>query len=373
MREPSAESRQGPTVSSNPSSAAGPARVRTARGPKIFASDGGHVLPHEHIVVDARVWWEGPGDWDELDPGDDAHLDAARIARLPQAVVRENMVLSDWYVSAQELRLARVAGCQLVTDLTVRGLDPHPALAARAAELAGLDIVLGVGRYLDPTLSEEERAKTTEQLVDEWTTQMEEGDEGLLPGIIGEIGTSETITHAEATSLRAAARLQIASGLPVNVHVHPYARQAVAAIKLLDQEAADLSRVAISHCDGDLDLKWLRQLLDMGVYVEMDQFGTGPDRLIGGSGYPSDKERVEAVVALCQEGFAKRLLLSHDICHRNSLHRYGGWGYDHIPRTVVPLLRERLGNELAKQLTSTNALRLLDWKRPGDDLPDPAR
>lgn len=348
------------------------ARVRTARGPKMLTSDGGHVLPHEHIVVDARVWWEGPGDWDDLDPRDDAYLDAARIARLPQAVVRENMVLSDWYVAAQELRLARVAGCQLVTDLTVYGLDPHPTLAVRAAELAGLDVVLGVGRYLDPTLGDEDRAKPPEQLVDEWTAQIEEGDEGLLPGVIGEIGTSESITSAEATSLRAAARLQMASGLPINVHVHPYARQAVIAIKLLDQEGADLSRVAISHCDGDLDLKWLRQLLDMGVYVEMDQFGTGPNRLIGGSGYPSDKERVEAIVDLCEQGFSTRLLLSHDICHRNSLHRYGGWGYDHLLRTVVPILRERLGNDLVKHLTSSNALSLLDWKRPLQDLPGPA-
>jgi len=330
----------------------------------MFTSDGGYVLPHEHIVLDARVWWEGPGDWNDLDPLDGAGLDTARIARFPQAVVRENMVLSDWYVAAQELRLARAAGCQLVADLTVHGLDPHRTLAVRAADLAGLDVVLGVGRYLDPTLSDQDRATTPEQLVDEWIAQVEEGWEGLLPGIIGEIGTSETITPSEETSLRAAARVQLASGLAINVHVHPYARQALAAIRLLDQEGADLARVAISHCDGDLDLDWLRRLLATGVYVEMDMFGTGPERIVAGRGYPSDSERVETAVALCAEGFSTRLLFSHDICHRNSLHRNGGWGYDHIPRTIVPALRERLGDPLAEQLTSLNALRLLDWRGP---------
>lgn len=341
-----------------------PVRVRTAHGPKPFSSEGGYVLPHEHIVVDVRVWWEGPGNWDDLDAPDDAYLDTDRIARLPQAVVRENMVLSDWYVAAQELRLARAAGCQLLADLTVHGLNPHRTLAVRAADLAGLDVVLGVGRYLDPTLSVEERAKTPEQLVDEWTAEVQEGFNGLLPGIIGEIGTSETITPAEEASLRGAARVQLDTGLPVNVHVHPYARQALAAIALLDQAGADLSRVAISHCDGDLDLNWLRRVLATGVHVEMDMFGTGPDRLVAGRGYPSDQERVDALIQLCEEGFSTRLLLSHDICHRNSLHRYGGWGYDHIPHKIVPMLREHFDDRLTEELTSLNALHLLDWKEP---------
>lgn len=322
------------------------------------------MLPHEHIIVDVRVWWEGPGDWDELDPLADAAHDHEQIARLPQAIIRENMVLSDWYLAAQELRCARAAGTQLVVDLTVHGLDPQRALAVRAAELAGLDVVLGIGRYLDPTLSDDDRAKSAEQLVDEWTACVEEGFDGggLVPGIIGEIGTSEAITPAEEASLRAAARLQTALGLPVNVHVHPYARQALTAVRLLEQEGADLSRVAISHCDGDLDLRWLRQVLDTGVLVEMDMFGTGPARLVAGRGYPSDEDRVNALVRLCEQGFSTRLLLSHDICHRNSLHRYGGWGYDHIARNIVPVLRKRLDDEITEELTVLNPLRLLDWK-----------
>lgn len=344
------------------------ARVRTAHGPKTFSADGGIVLPHEHIVVDVRVWWEGPGDWDEFDELDEARGDADQIARLPQAVLRENMILSDWYVAAQELRLARLAECQLIVDLTVQGIDPQRALAVRAADLAALDAVLGLGRYLDATMSGEERAKSAGQLVDEWTRHFEEGFDGLLPGIIGEIGTSETITTAEEASLRAAARLQLASGLPINVHVHPYARQALAAIRLLDQEGADLSRVAISHCDGDLDMGWLQKLLDTGVYVEMDMFGTGPQRLVAGRGYPSDEERVETLVDLCEHGFSARLLLSHDICHRNSLHRYGGWGYDHIGRTIVPKLHARLDGPATTQLTTLNALHLLDWKEPTSGL-----
>lgn len=338
--------------------------VRTAYGPKTLSSDGGAVLPHEHVMVDARVWWEGPGDWFALDPPGEAQRDHERIAHEPQAVIRENMVLSDWYLAAQELRLARDSNCQLVTDLTVQGLDPQHQLAVRAADLAGLDVVLGIGRYLESTLDETERAKPVGQVADEWLSTVHTGFDGLLPGIIGEIGTSETITSTEEISLRAAAQVQKSCGLPINVHVHPYTRQALAAIAVLEAEGADLSRVAISHCDGDLDLAWLRQLLTTGVHVEMDMFGTGPERLVAGRGYPSDDQRVTALVELCEQGFSAQLLLSHDICHRNSLHRHGGWGYDHISRVIVPKLSEHLDDDAVRQLTSENALRLLDWKGP---------
>lgn len=339
--------------------------VQTVHGARRFNPSGGLVLPHEHILCDSRVWWEGKGDWREFDdPAVVAGTSWSELARLPQALTRENMLLSDWYLGAQELRLARESGAQLVVDLTVLGSGPNAEISVRAADLAGIGLVTSVGRYLHDTLPESERSLPAEGLVDRWVGQISEGVQGFLPGIIGEIGTSETITSAEVNSLKAAARTQQLTGLPVNVHVHPYARRALDAIAILDQEGADLSRVGISHLDCDLDIEQLVRILHTGVYIEMDNFGTGRQRLVLDSGYPDDSERLDAIEELCSRGYDDRLLLSHDINHRNSLASNGGWGYRHIGTEIFPQLVERLGAELARQLVADNPLSYLSVRTP---------
>ena len=177
--------------------------VRTSSGDREFVPGGGHVLPHEHIAIDLRVWWEGDGEWDDLD----SQFDGLTPDRLfdhrhrPQGTSRENMVLSDWYLSAKELRKAVDVGCQLLVDQTTTGLSPQPEWATKAAEVAALPIVLSVGRYIQPALSAEECEKKVGTLVKEWTTLTKLGGPHIPRGIIGEIGTSERIRVAEHTSL----------------------------------------------------------------------------------------------------------------------------------------------------------------------------
>jgi phosphotriesterase-related protein len=225
--------------------------------------------------------------------------------------------------------------------------------------------VIGVGRYLAPTFTEAELTASVDELVDRWTEQAETGIDGLLPGVIGEIGTSPELADEEVVSLRAAARVQDRTELPINVHVHPYARRALDVLRILDAEGADLTRVALSHCDGEMDVDWLLGLLRSGCYVEMDQLGTGPERLIQGRGYPSDAERIAGIAALCDNGYADRILLSHDICMRNSLRRFGGHGYAHLGRTFAPQLARAIGQDLAFRITNTNPLAFLHWDTAG--------
>jgi len=337
-------------------------RVITANGPKVFSDSSGYVLPHEHILLDMRVWWEGAGAWSELDEADESvgveALD--RLRRRPVGTLRENLVLSDWYLAAKELRVARDTGCELVVDLTTNGLDPVPRLARKAADLAGVDLVVPVGNYLSEALSASERDRTVEELEHDWLESIETGVDGCSVGIIGEIGTGAEVTPPERRSLQAAARTQIRSGLAINVHLHPYARRGLEVLEILEQAGADLTRVALSHCDGEVDVAWLTELLRRGCYVEFDLFGTNPEWEIAGKGFASDAQRVDALEELCSAGYEDRLLMSHDICMRNSLRRYGGWGYAHLATRVFEVLDERLGQSIRRRLSASNPLRLIE-------------
>jgi phosphotriesterase-related protein len=335
--------------------------IRTAYGPKEFRASAGAVLPHEHIVIDSRVWWEGQGDWRQFD--DEDALRAATpeaLAEYPQATIRENMLLSDWFLSAKELRAARDAGTQLVVDLTVLGSGPDTRSALRAADTAEMDVVVSVGRYLHDAVPVSEHEVGEDELVERWMRQIADGVDGYLPGIIGEIGTSAVIEDDEWVSLRAAARTQARTGLPMNIHVHPYARQAVNAVTIAANAGADLGKLAVSHLDCDLNIEELRTLLALGVYVEFDNFGTSRHRKVDGRGYPDDAERLDMIEELIDLGHQSHILLSHDINHRNSLRANGGWGYAHIAEHIVPQLTERFGERIARELTAENPLRFLE-------------
>lgn len=340
--------------------------VRTAWGPARMDPENGYCLPHEHVISDLRAWWDGAGDGRTMDVSDPvtsiANVDPLR--RRPHGISRENMVLADWVVAAKELGMAAGGGCQLVVDLTGTGLDPMPSVARRAADAAGLALVIAAGHYLDDAVEESIRGASVDKLLARLLRQVDDGVDGCMVGIIGEIGTSANVTDFERRSLTAAALAQQATGLPVNVHLHPYARRAHEVLDVLSSAGADLTKIALSHCDGEMDLDWLTSMLDRGPYVEFDLFGTGPEWTIAGRGFASDSQRVRMITLLCERGWSSRLLLSHDICTRNALHRFGGWGYDHLQEHIFPLLDDAVGVDVRARLTQRNPLDFLATVQP---------
>lgn len=336
-------------------------RVITSEGPRLLNPEDGHVLPHEHVIIDMRVYWEGEGAWNELDAlGRGLTLETQYAHRhLPQGTSRDNLVMSDWFVAAQELREARDLGCQLVVDLTTHGLDPQPSVAMRGFRLAGMPAVLSVGRYLGHAFGEEQSRLSADELACGWLDEARQGIDGFAVGMIGEIGTSAVISEIEESSLRAAASVQAETGLPMNIHVDPFGRQGHRVLDILESEGAAIDKVALSHCDGDIDIEFLASLAERGAYVEFDLFGTNPEWKIMGRGFNSDDERIVAITRLVELGHAERLLMSHDICMKNSLFSNGGWGFGHLGRSILPRLDELVGQDMRVLLSATNPLRHL--------------
>jgi phosphotriesterase-related protein len=56
---------------------------------------------------------------------------------------------------------------------------------------------------------------------------------------------------------------------------------------------------------------------------------------------PSDAERMRQILWLVGEGHGRQVLMAHDICFKVRLVRYGGHGWAHILRRIVPRLRKK--------------------------------
>ena len=54
---------------------------------------------------------------------------------------------------------------------------------------------------------------------------------------------------------------------------------------------------------------------------------------------PSDGQRLDQLQHLIAAGLGAHILVAQDICQKHRLCAYGGHGYEHIPRQIVPRMR----------------------------------
>ena len=186
--------------------------------------------------------------------------------------------------------------------------------------------------------------RTVDQIADEMIRDISEGVDGtdVRAGIIGEIGTSHPVADNEKKVLRAAAHAQKTTGVALNVHVNWRGKHGIEAIRLLESEGVDPARIILSHQDEmeKPSLEAYRAIAERGAYIEFDCFGEEDYADEWGYVHPRDLQRIEWVKRIIDAGYIDNLLISQDVCYKTYMREYGGYGYDHILRTLVPLFRQ---------------------------------
>ena len=105
--------------------------------------------------------------------------------------------------------------------------------------------------------------------------------------------------------------------------------------------------------------------MKLGVYIEFDNFGKefyfeAQDGAFAGGPFATDVERVRTLKQLVEDGYVNQLLIANDVCLKASLHKYGGWGYDHIFQNIVPMMRqEHIAPGHIRQIVDLNPILFL--------------
>ena len=242
------------------------------------------------------------------------------------------------------------------------GRDPE-RLAQVAAEL-GLDIVYGCGRYIAESRPGDVPDEPAESYRDEILAEFE--DSARRPSVIGEIGTGDPIEPVERVSLRGAAMAQAELGVPLYVHLHPWARHGHEALDIVESAGGDLERTVLCHLDPQIPggLAYHAELCERGATIGFDIWGDEFDH--GAVAMPTDEERLSATLELIALGHGDRLVHAHDVCTKTQLRRWGGAGFDHLPRTVAPRMRAAgLDDEEVHRQLAGNVTALLGGGGPG--------
>jgi phosphotriesterase-related protein len=162
-------------------------------------------------------------------------------------------------------------------------------------------------------------------------------------GMIGEIGCQSPWTDLEKRVMTAALIAQKETGASINVHPGRHEDQPQEVADFVIANGGDPTRIVISHIDRTVfDVERLLKLADTGVTIEFDLFGQEASYYgLSDIDMPNDATRLKLIRALIERGHLERVVISHDICYRTRLTAFGGHGYGHIFRNVVPMMRKR--------------------------------
>lgn len=328
----------------------------------------GITLPHEHLIVDGTTWFEVPDEGSERAMvRHPVTMDILWWLRYHPFVNWDDLQLGDEDLVIEEISRFKKYGGKTVCEVTVRGLGRDPLGLKRISIATGLNIIMGAGYYVEKSYPSASRIaeRTAEDIADEIVREVFDGvgSTGIHPGIIGEIGCDWPLTDNERKVLQAAAIAQQRTGLAINIHPGQNEDSPFECLSVVEEAGADLSRVVMSHVDRALREPSNRvKLAQMGCYVEYDLFGR--------EGYyptrfrvidlPNDHQRINELKELADKGFDKQIVISQDNYCKTQMCKFGGWGYAHILREAVPVMRLKgLEDDLINTWIVDNPARLL--------------
>lgn len=321
--------------------------VQSVTGP-VSSADLGITLTHEHIFNDLRSWHcpaDHPG-WPEQNiAGQDVTSRLAWDLRQDPFANLDNCALDDRELAVAEVGRFADLGGQTILETTGLGIGRNLTALREVSRRTGVTIIAGTGMYLaraGQVLGDgsDPRAADAEELAASTVADLRDGEDGVRPGFIGEIGIGADFTDLERNNLRSAFLAQRQSGVPVQVHLPGWARRGHDVLDVAEQVGVDPHAVVLCHMGpSGSDRNYQRRLLRRGAWVQYDMIGMDVYFADQDAQCPSDRDNVRYLSGLAEDGFLTQLLISQDVFLKSLLRSNGGPGYAHILQYFVPRLR----------------------------------
>ncbi|MDO9545971.1 MAG: hypothetical protein Q7J07_04365 [Pelolinea sp.] len=334
--------------------------VMGVKGP-IAESDLGLTLPHEHLFVDLSCYCPSEP---QNEVGKEFYHREVSLSIRDQVVdhpwdIVDNTRLNNLSTAIEEVLLYAALGGKTITDLsccTAMGRLPEGLL--KVAENTGINVIMSCGRYTLPSMTEQDRRMSVADVEAQIFNEFINGANGIMPGLLKSGFTSKIDHDAEICTLRAVGRVQCRVGCAVAIHPYIWESESHLILDILEEEGCDLKRVILCHQDY-LGIKsdYLNSLCKRGAYLEFDTFGCG--WINDAMWQQTDAVKIGFLKEQVKLGNADHLLISGDICLKIMLATWGGTGYAHIPKTLIPAMRTAgFSNDLIHLLTVENPSRV---------------
>ncbi|XP_067120783.1 phosphotriesterase-related protein [Centruroides vittatus] len=336
-------------------------KVQTVLG-VVDPSELGRTLTHEHLSLNSKsLGFEVPDteetrlmqncpftlenfNWISQNPY--SHLDNVNIK---DAVSRQAVL--------EEMKSFKLNGGGTVVENTTYGLNRDIEFLKQLSMETGVHVVAGTGYYIALLQDKQTLGMSVEELIKTMKKDLLEGvgNTDIKCGVIGELGCSYPLEPFERNVLRAAGDIQSELKCPVIIHPGRDERSPQEVIRILQEAGGIASKTVMSHLERTIfDLAKLSEFASNGCYCEFDLFGLECSyyTLNPSIDMPNDAHRIMLVRHLIRQGFGDKIVISHDIHTKHRLGKYGGHGFSHIFKYVLPkmLIRDINQQEIDKIL-----------------------
>ena len=292
-------------------------KISSVLGP-MDTADLGFTLSHEHVIVSS----------------------AGIQYVYPEFVDRAGTIER----GVADLTTAYSEGLRTIIDVTTIDLGRDIKAIEQVSRESGINIICATGTWHD--IPRAFHAAPPDQIASLYIREIEEGIEGtgIRAGIIKVANDRGGVTPEGEIILRAAARAQKATGVPISTHTWAPERVGEQQVRIFEDEGVDLDRVYVGHSNDTTDVDYLTGLLAKGVWFGLDRY-PGPQA----GETPDWVARTETAKKLIDAGYGDRIMLGHDwqvtitMANRDTLDerdRRNPDGYLFITRNVIPRLKE---------------------------------
>ena len=293
------------------------ATINSVLGP-LDTADIGYTLSHEHVLVTS----------------------AGIQYVYPEFIDREGTITR----GVADLKTAYDEGLRTIIDVTTIDLGRDIRLLEQVSRESGVNIICATGTWRD--IPRVFWTATPDMIAPLYIREIEEGIEGtgIRAGIIKVANDVGGVTPEGEIILRAAARAQKATGVPISTHTWAPERVGEQQVRIFEDEDVDLNRVYVGHSNDTTDTEYLIGLLEKGVWIGLDRY---PGRQTEHT--PDWIGRTETAKKLIDAGYGHRIMMGHDWSVTLSIAsremqaqrmKYNPDSYLFITRNVVPKLKE---------------------------------
>lgn len=255
------------------------ATINSVLGP-MDTADMGFTLSHEHVITSS-----------------------ASIQQLyPEFIDRDGTIAR----AIHDLTEAYNEGLRTIIDVTTIDLGRDIRMLEQVSRETGVNIICATGVWRD--IPRVFWTASPDAIAPLFIREIEEGIEGtgIKASIIKVANDMGGVTNEGEIILRAAARAQKATGVPISTHTWAPERVGEQQVRIFEDEGVDLNRVYVGHSNDTTDLGYLTGLLEKGVWIGLDRNpGSRPE-------LPNWEARTETTYKLIEAGFVDRIMLGHD-------------------------------------------------------------